>query len=129
MIICCRIQIRLHFKITFKVLQEYARNMLVLNCIILCCTSHLVNKILQMFQMPLSYQLCIYCKSYTVDISSYFILVSYIVLFVCKKSWPTMPLKCSYGLRFSISLSHQGPARKPKLIKQGVTIFTKLNEN
>ena len=29
---------------------------------------------------------------------------------------------------FSISLSHQGPARKPKLIEQGVTIFTKLND-
>ena len=29
---------------------------------------------------------------------------------------------------FSISLPHQGPARKPKLIVQGVTIFTKLND-
>ena len=28
----------------------------------------------------------------------------------------------------SISLSHQGPARKPKLIEQGATIFTKLND-
>ena len=33
-----------------------------------------------------------------------------------------------YGLRFSISLSLQGPARKPKLIEQGITIFNKLNE-
>ena len=31
------------------------------------------------------------------------------------------------GYRISISLSHQGSARKPKLIEQGVTIFTKLN--
>ena len=29
---------------------------------------------------------------------------------------------------FSISLSHKGPPRKPKLIEQGVTIFTKLND-
>ena len=31
-------------------------------------------------------------------------------------------------LSFSILLSHQGPARKPKLTEQRVTIFTKLNE-
>ena len=29
---------------------------------------------------------------------------------------------------FSVSLSHQGPARKPKLIEEGATIFTKLND-
>ena len=31
-------------------------------------------------------------------------------------------------VRISIPLSHQGPTRKPKLIEQGVTIFTKLND-
>ena len=31
-------------------------------------------------------------------------------------------------MRLSISLSHQGPVRKPKLIEQGVTIFAKLND-
>ena len=33
-----------------------------------------------------------------------------------------------YLIEVSISLSHQGPARKLKLIEQGVTIFTKLND-
>ena len=42
---------------------------------------------------------------------------------------------CSYliliyiiHVRISIPLSHQGPTRKPKLIEQGVTIFTKVND-
>ena len=31
--------------------------------------------------------------------------------------------QCATPLAFSISLSHQGPGRKPKLIKQGVTCY------